>query len=238
MSAVKLIVLLYSADSSACKSLFTFLNTYSEFDFIEKVCIDHPDIRKRVKDQARLPVHVVPCLLFSYEDGSLTKLEGEKLADWLKDFLVTSKNMKGEGTVRDSQVQSQAQRVNLTQQSIPEKRVRFADTPDQTRPQNQMQAPMPSKDPRGGTILVDNVPEDSDELGNFDTLNDSEDDLGYGMSGVTNGGPSGGIDLPDHPIPVLDKNKHMDEERQRKREKIAAYEAELSKKQKANTEMQ
>ena len=74
-------VLFWSKYSSSCKHLLGEMKKYGAR--IEMVCVDNPNIRKRIASNPKLQITVVPTLLSIYQSGVIEKYEGEKVSQLL-----------------------------------------------------------------------------------------------------------------------------------------------------------
>lgn len=79
------VVLLYSKYSPNSKILMDTVRT-SGIDFIFPLCVDNPDVRKRIKN-SRFSISSVPCLLVVYPTGSVEKYEGNTAHSWMDSLL-------------------------------------------------------------------------------------------------------------------------------------------------------
>ena len=70
-------VLFWSKYSSSCKQLLGEMKSYGAM--IDTVCVDNPNIRKRIATNPKLQITVVPTLLSIYQNGVVEKYEGEKV---------------------------------------------------------------------------------------------------------------------------------------------------------------
>lgn len=81
-------LLLFSKYSPSCTQLFGMMNN-SRVDFSElkTLCIDNENIRKRIKNNKKLEINTVPCLLTIHSDGKVEKFEGTNVLNWITNFI-------------------------------------------------------------------------------------------------------------------------------------------------------
>jgi len=81
-------VMVYSKYSEGCKSLFELIERSGiNFNHIRLLCIDNPEVRKRVLNHKELQIQAVPCLLNMYQGGAVEKFEGEDLFSWIRGLI-------------------------------------------------------------------------------------------------------------------------------------------------------
>jgi len=74
-------VLLYSKYSQSCMQLLSTMERLGAN--ISMVCLDNQEVRKRVMNDSRLKITVVPTLLSLYDSGVVEKYEGQKVLELL-----------------------------------------------------------------------------------------------------------------------------------------------------------
>lgn len=77
-------IYLYSKYSIPCSDLFHLIETHSELSYIRSICIDNTRIRQLINESKRCTINSVPCILITFPDGTLQKIEGGQIGTWLK----------------------------------------------------------------------------------------------------------------------------------------------------------
>lgn len=81
---MSMVVLVYSKHSVHAMNLLHTMEGVLEF---RKLSIDHPDVRHRLATHNRFGIHVVPCILVMYSNGSIQKYEGQDAYTWVHSTL-------------------------------------------------------------------------------------------------------------------------------------------------------
>jgi len=82
------VILLFSKYSSNSKRL---LDLFKNIDFrllnIQTICIDNPEIRKRIKNSNTIEIKTVPCILVLYSDGGVEKFDGDIVFEFSQNII-------------------------------------------------------------------------------------------------------------------------------------------------------
>jgi len=88
---IKFTVLLYSKYSSFSKKLIEMMQL-SDINFaqllkLREVCTDNENIRKRLKNDKKLNIQSVPCILVTYDDGVVEKYEDILAFNYIEEII-------------------------------------------------------------------------------------------------------------------------------------------------------
>ena len=78
-------ILFYSKYSPASKKLMSMLDDSSLR--LKKVCIDNPEIRKKLSTAKDICVRSVPCIFIIYDTGGVEKYEGRTAFNWVEEII-------------------------------------------------------------------------------------------------------------------------------------------------------
>ena len=106
-------VLLYSKYSQSCMQLLSTMERLGAN--ISMVCLDNQEVRKRVMNDSRLKITVVPTLLSLYDSGVVEKYEGQKVLELLLQAF--------EGVTRQETSSSKVELTTLEEEPTTEERV-------------------------------------------------------------------------------------------------------------------
>ena len=71
-------------------------NSQLDFSFIKQVCVDNKKIKEKIKKSKDIQISLVPCLLNIFQDGGVEKYEGESIFEWLKNYILSKKQMNAQ----------------------------------------------------------------------------------------------------------------------------------------------
>lgn len=81
-------VILYSKYSPNCKKILDMIrNGGVDFENIvrlQSLCVDNPQIRKRVEQDDKISVTILPCILSIYNNGGVEKYDGNYAFKWVE----------------------------------------------------------------------------------------------------------------------------------------------------------
>lgn len=80
------IILFYSYYSDNCKKLLEYINYY-RVEGIDLICIDSPEVRKKIENNNGIKLRYVPTLLLLYQDNSLELMEGERVYNFFQNIV-------------------------------------------------------------------------------------------------------------------------------------------------------
>jgi hypothetical protein len=81
-------VFIHSKYSESCRKLLDIIQQCKvDFNFIQLLCIDNEDVRRRIKQNEKIKVEVVPCILSIYQGGNVEKFDGEYAFAWVQDII-------------------------------------------------------------------------------------------------------------------------------------------------------
>ena len=83
-------VLIYSKYSTVSKQLMDYMNS-TQVDFslavnLQHLCIDNKEIRKRVLNNKKIHITLVPCILVILPNGGVEKYDGIHAFKWVEDI--------------------------------------------------------------------------------------------------------------------------------------------------------
>jgi hypothetical protein len=85
-------VILFSKYSRNSQNIFEMLNNSNinpvQYN-LQFLCIDNEKVRYRIKNNKKLDIHSVPCLLTIFSNGTVEKYEGQQCMDWIENFITT-----------------------------------------------------------------------------------------------------------------------------------------------------
>lgn len=76
------VIVLYSKYSPNCQKILDIYDV-SMSSFIKLICIDNEKIRKRFLQSKTIKISTVPCVILTYNDGTMEKFEGDNVSDWV-----------------------------------------------------------------------------------------------------------------------------------------------------------
>ncbi len=80
------VVLLYSKYSQTCKNLISTLQE-KPISYLQPLCIDNSQVRKRITESKDLSIESVPCVLISFSNGTVEKYDGQHAFKWIQETL-------------------------------------------------------------------------------------------------------------------------------------------------------
>ncbi len=80
------VVLLYSKYSQTCKNLISTLQQ-RPISYLQPLCIDNSQVRKRITESKDLSIESVPCVLISFSNGTVEKYDGQHAFKWIQETL-------------------------------------------------------------------------------------------------------------------------------------------------------
>jgi len=95
---------LYSKYSNKCQEV---LNVIRDVEYIEKVCVDSPQMREFILNANNIRVTVVPCVLVIYASGDIEKYDNHSLTLWLQEMIRVNS---------PPEEQQQLEKISLTEQ--------------------------------------------------------------------------------------------------------------------------
>lgn len=85
------VILLYSKYSESCQNLFDLVrNSGVDFSFLQSLCVDNDQVRKRVQG-GKMDITKVPCLLQIFPNGTVEKYEGNHAVNWFQTTIAKSR---------------------------------------------------------------------------------------------------------------------------------------------------
>lgn len=105
-------VLFWSKYSANSKKLINLMNQYDAK--IESVCIDNETVRKRLVNDKKIGISVVPTILALYQNGVIEKYEGEKAFELFYEAF-----SNGSGATSDRSVPTPTPRAKIQMKEIP-----------------------------------------------------------------------------------------------------------------------
>ena len=80
-------VLIYSKYSSNCKRFIDTMNKAGVDSYLYLLCIDNEEVRKRVQNDKKITITIVPCVLSVFSTGGVEKYDGEYAFKWLESII-------------------------------------------------------------------------------------------------------------------------------------------------------
>lgn len=107
---IRIPIFFYSKYCKECPKILSVIDP-NRFLFI---CIDNPDVRKKIVDDNKFKIQTVPCILYFEKDTSFEKYEGENVIKWL-----SVNNMWGVSPPTEEPSSQDFEEESITEESSP-----------------------------------------------------------------------------------------------------------------------